>query len=455
MDGRRRRARVRAANIEDLGPLVGELKHPWDRALLALLALVLLGALVSALTACGGTPAQPTPVPPATETPTPTPTAAPPSPTATPVPVSPTPTPGGLRDVALYSAGSLEQPELYALERDGTSSAADVVVYRGSVTSPRGRWLAAPGGTPPAHSVEVRDAALDIVHRVELTADFSLFGMAFDPPGERLALLEVGSPGAAIPWALVIVDLADGSTERFASPGGDLAEGRLLPASPLGWSADGQELIVSLFAAYTEGGFMGVWALSIPPGATSQPIAELDRRRLLEAQTYRAQPRLAPDGRRLLYLARTEDYTPENYAPVAYDLAVNRLEVLPVDDAAAAGAQRWVEVTDGGALGRRADFSPSGERALYTRGAYADGQFGTLAFRIHDGTAVTEVGPVPLVPGVGLVDLRWCRPDQGLALLVDDQGVYALYLVNVPEGDTTLVASKPHIEVLGCRYPEN
>lgn len=408
--------------------------------------LVLLGLLSAVVLAACGTesapPATSQPIKPPPDLPPATATAIVTAPTATPEPPQPA------ARVALYSAGTSESARLYALDRVGASHDLGRTIWRGSAISRSGRWMALPSAIDELASapsaIEVTNADTGQVYPVTLTAGFWLFGMAFDPAETRLALLEMGWPEAEYtPWAYLIVDLADGSVARFAFAGGDL-----LPGAPLGWTGDSAKLFIQHFVPYSGGGWGGVSVLTLPPETTTQPVMELTRQQLHLSGYYAAHPRLSADGARLLYLARAEDYTPADYDPIAYDLAVNQLWVL---DAATYGGL-WVNVTDGGALGPVAAFSPDGARVLFAQGRYAGDNFAALTFQIHDGRGMTPVGPVPGGADVYLADLAWCSDTQALALIMRP-AQSTLYQVTLPGGALTELISAQHIEVLGCLTP--
>ncbi len=390
------------------------------------------------------------PLAPPARTPTPSATSktAPLPPTATP---APTVTPAV--DIALYSVGSPERPQLYAVDSEGASSNRERVAHRGSAVSRRGRWLALPT-TLDAHSgyasaIEVRDTDTGRAFTIDLTAGFWLFEMAFDPAETRLALLEMGWPEADYtPWAYIIVDLAEGSTRRFAN---SAAAADHLPGQPLGWTADSQMLLVNAFIPYSDAGMMGVYAYTFPPEMASRPITEVTQRLVLSAPDYREQ-RLSANGARMLYLNRTEGYMPTGYDPTEFmfDAAVNQLWVLDIDRDE---REMWVEITDGGALHHVAAFSPDGTRVLFAAGDYVNNEFDTLTFQVHDGDRVTSIGPAPLAPGDWLIDVAWCHPDHALVLTWNAVR-YRLHLIPLSTGEAVEIAAEDHIALLGCVYPD-
>jgi hypothetical protein len=382
----------------------------------------------------------------------PTPSALPP--TVTPHTAPPTPTPEPPTDwlppgtIALYAAGAWENPSLHALAADGSATELDRVVYTwpDPTTSPSGRWIAYPGGPPQADTIVAANLEDGTTHTIQATPDFTFSGAAFGAAETHLALLEVGPPtGEDTAWAIVVVSLDDGSTTRFeARMGPDHA---YLPGSPIGWSASG-ELLIDTFLPYSEGGFAGVWGLSLPPGTASAPLDTLSRRELLSNWSYLSDPRLAPDATQFLYLARDPDYTPADYTPIMLDLATNQLQVL---DLASGASTRLLQVTDGGALGSDVAWSPDGAEILFTHGRYAQDRFASLTLKIRDEPGnVHEVGPLPPPPDSWAGNLNWCTPDVALYTTKAEDHTRQLYLVNLTSGEITLVASADYVSVLGC-----
>jgi hypothetical protein len=193
-----------------------------------------------------------------------------------------------------------------------------------------------------------------------------------------------------------------------------------------------------------------VIAFEIPPNTAEAPLAELPSRELLAQGDYRSRPRLSPEATRLLYLGRDEAYTPDNYEPVAFDLAVNQLWSLDVTTADAEPVQ-WLSVEDGSALARTAAWSPDGTQILYAQGTYAGDAWSSLTLKIHDGSEVVqEVGDVALGDGGSLADLHWCRPELALITIVDGEGNRTLTLKNLSDGSETEIVTDSSVEVLGC-----
>ena len=245
--------------------------------------LILVVGLAACAPAAEPSPT-PSPLPPSsTPPPAPTDTASPasPTPTASPSPTpSPTPTAGPAPDetVALFSAGSPEGPGLHALAADGTATDLERIVYGRGAISDDGEWVATANSQLPTDAVVAFNLESGTTYTVPVTADFDPYGMAFDSSASRLAFLELGAPSAeGVPWAIVVVDMADGSTVRFETTTGP--DNTRLPGSPIGWAGD--ELLIDTFIPYSDALSTGLCAVTLPPDATSGPLDELDRREVL------------------------------------------------------------------------------------------------------------------------------------------------------------------------------
>jgi hypothetical protein len=313
-----------------------------------------------------------------------------------------------------------------------------------------GRWIAYSSG-PSAGSLTIVNLENGTTYAPPVTPNFTVYGQAFDIAETRLAFMELGGPDATgYTWAIVVVNLADGSTNRFdaATAIGSFDPASLLPGNPVGWAAPGNELLLNTFMPGTEGNWAGVWGLGLPPGAASAPIDTLGQRELVSVGDYYADPRLSPDGTRLLYLNRDFGYTPAGYTPMAYDLAVNQL--LSVDVASSAQTL-LVNIVDGGALGRDAAWSPDGAQTLFAQGNYAGDAFASLTLKFRDSVgAIHDVGPVPLPPGGGLRSLDWCAPNTALVTVTTADYDHQLHAVDLTSGGATIVAFGDHLSVLGC-----
>ena len=419
-----------------------------------LLRALFVTLFLSATVACRllKTPS-PTPLPVRTKAPTltPLPTISPTDvPTATPLGApspAPTaePTPADDAAIALYAAGSREESRLIELASDGISVALHHTAYRGAAVSRDGHWVATPNAPLPADAMVIAELEGDATYTVPVTSNFDPYGAAFNAKASRLAFTELGPPEAErTPWALVVVNLQDGSTARF--PATMRSDTELLPGVPIGWS--GPELLINTFLPFTEVGSAGLWAVALPFNTGSVPFSDLDRRQILRGGQYLFDPELSPGAGELLYLNRDDDYTPEDYQPVAYDLAVNQLGVFDMADGS---SELLVEETRGGALGGDAAWSPEGERALFALGNYGNGTFASLILHTVDRNgAAAEVGPVPLPPEGFLVSLDWCAQNTALVVVAKSQGEHEMHTIDVGTGESSLVASEEHIEVLGC-----
>ena len=427
-----------------------------DRLVVALLASSFLVAAASCDTPAGGriaaTATSPTAVVTLEMTDTPSrPTAGytetPLTPTETsPVPsVTPTGVPGPFQAVAYYCAGSEGQYHLFALSGAGASQFLDHQVQPWAVVSPDGRWVASASDSHPAPDITLRDIGRGTTYTVTVTADADASGMAFDQESRRLAFLELASPeGMRTPWALVVFDLDNQLTTRYRSTYGQ--ETGVLPANPIGWSGD--KLLVNSFIPFTEVGSAGLWTITLPDDDQGASIDALDRQEILPGDSYLFEPDLSPKGRRLLILNRDYSYSPENYQPVGYDLAVNELGIVNVMD----GATTFlVEEEAGGALGGDAAWSPDGTRVLFARGKYGGGTFATLSLSTVDETGAVRQGPsLPLPPDGFLVSVDWCDDDRPFVVMATSDGEHQLHAVDLGSGSSILLASDDYLEVLGC-----
>ncbi len=348
---------------------------------------------------------------------------------------------------ALYTSGSWASAQLYALTPGPTSVDLGLTVPFQTRISRVGRWIAYASGSPA--SVIARSLESGSTHTIPLTPGFTFYGSAFDRAESRLAFMELGGtdPGAYT-WAIVVVNLADGTVTRFEDtfvfPA---AKDAMLPSRPIGWSASGDELLLDTFLPDTEGNWGGVWAVALPPGTPSAAFDSLSRRELLSVGDYRSDPHLSPDATHLLYLHRAAGYTPAGYAPEGYDMAVNQLWQV---DVASRVRALLVDASDGSALARDAAWSQKVPHTLFAQGNYAGAAFGSLTLKVRDDAgAISNVGPVPLPAGGGLNGIDWCLPDSALVTVVNAAYAAELHIVELG-GGSALVASADSISVLGC-----
>lgn len=433
--------------------------------------IVALLLLLTLTAACGGSgPPTPTPVPLERIQPTPTlaatATVAPTEPAATvtlsPAPTAtPTATPpsepatwyGGAA-LALFSSGDGEQTDLYAMEADATTRLVLADVGRDARVSPGGRWLGfVRWGQDGRGSLELHDAGSGERRQITPETTSGLLRFAFDPDGRRLAYLDLGAyTEAGVPWALVVVDLESDAEARYeALMRNDGAQP--LPGAPVGWSQavpDKDELLIDTFVPYTEGGWMGVWGVTLPADGHSVQLDSLPLRALIPAvPAYSSQVYLAPDGRSVAFLGRDPDYYPDNYFPEFYDLAVNRLEIAALAD----GARTvLVEASDGSALARGLAWSPAGERLLFAQGTYEGESFAELSLKSSDrGGAVVTYGPLTLPALGGLLELAWCNPSLALYVTWDGgAGTQHLLSFDLNTGVSGEVSNGSQLQIVGC-----
>ena len=381
-------------------------------------------------------PGEPTSVPPATGVPTiESPTEPPPSSWF----------PDGT--FALYATGVWDALDVYALAPGPSSTDLGRVVTFNTALSRTGRWIAHANGPAPATSVVIVNLESGTTYNIPLTTDYTLYGMAFDHAETRLAFMEMGVSGDYV-WAIVVVNLADGSTTRFedtlAPPAGS---GEMLPGRPIGWTAAGDELLLDTFVPDSGGFFIGVWAVALPPGTASAPLDTLGRRELIAGGDFSSEPRFSPDGTRLLYLRLEPGYVPAGYEQMGPDFIANQLWVM---DIATGAPTRLVNVADGGALETTAAWSQEMPHTLFAQGNYAGPTFAALTLKVRDDTGtIHDAGSVPLPAGGSLQSIDWCLPDFALVVVTTADYAHQLHVVEFG-GGSTLITSDAYISVLGC-----
>jgi dipeptidyl aminopeptidase/acylaminoacyl peptidase len=354
--------------------------------------------------------------------------------------------------MALVVAGDAQQADLYALDANGVTRVLFSSVGDQVNVSPAGNWLGFVRWGQDGHAtLELYDAQGDTSRHVTPDTTSGSLRFAFDPPGRRLAYLDLGAPDATgVPWALVVVDLESGAESRYEALMTD-GETRPLPGAPIGWAsaAPGDEVLLDTFFPYSEGGWQGVWGVTLRPGDTSAPFDTLPLRELIPGAAYASELYFAPQGQTLAFLGRDPDYFPTNYFPEFYDLAVNRLQIAAVADGA---RTTLVEATDGSALGRALAWSPAGERLLFAQGNYEGESFAALSLKSSDlGGAVVEYGPLTLPPLGGLLDLAWCQ--EALALYVTwdgSDGTQRLFRFDLASALSSELLAAQRVEIVGC-----
>jgi hypothetical protein len=356
--------------------------------------------------------------------------------------------------LALFSNGDGEQADLYAMEADGKTRLLLADVGRDARVSPDGRWLGfVRWGQDGRGSLELHDARSGERRRITPETTSGLLRFAFDPDGRRLAYLDLGAfTQAGVPWSLVVVDLESGAAAQYEALMRSQGA-RPLPGAPVGWSQavpDKDELLIDTFMPYTEGGWMGMWGVTLPADGQSAQLDALPLRELIPAvPTYSSQVFLAPDGRSVAFLGRDPDYYPDNYFPEFYDLAVNRLEIAALAD----GARTvLVEASDGSALARGLSWSPAGERLLFAQGAYEGESFAELSLKSSDRSgAVVTYGPLTLPLLGGLLELAWCDPSLALYVTWDGgSGTQHLLSFDLNTGVSGEISHGGQLQIVGC-----
>jgi hypothetical protein len=360
----------------------------------------------------------------------------------------------GAGTVGLFVASEDGPSSLWALQESGTLASLLDGVGSDARVSPDGKWLGYTEWSDDGSSALVlHHATSDETRQILSETTSGLSSFTFFPDGERLVYLDLGATTTGgVPWALVATDLDSGTQVRYEALMAD-AESRPLPGGPAGWihGRDGsEELIIETFLPYTEAGWMGVWGVMLPADGAPASLAALPLRELVSATPpYYSRMYVSPDREKLAFLARDPDYYPQGYASVAYDIAVNRLEMLRVED----GTRHALLVVDNGsALAPTLSWSPDGERLLFAQGTYEGENFDALSLKSSDaGGSVVTYGPLDLPPLGGLLELVWCKP--ALALYVTWDGrdsTEHLLSFDLNTGVSTEVSAARRISIVGC-----
>jgi hypothetical protein len=317
-----------------------------------------------------------------------------------------------------------------------------------------GRWLAFFRWRPDGRgSLELYDAQSAVGRPIVPQTSSGLFRYCFDPSGRRLAYLDLGSfHDASVAWALVVVELADGAATRhegvMAGP-----DTRPLPGYPFAWSeleGGGDELLIDTFLPYSEGGWMGVWGVTLPVDGAPAPLDALYLRKLLPgAPAYSSRLFVQPEGRDAAYLARDPGYSPDGYAPDSFDHAVNYMGLLDLDRGS---HSRLVDAADGRALARALSWSPTGERLLFAEGAYEGANFAELVLNSSDRSgSVTPYGMLEMPMPGDLLDLAWCSGSLAFYITSDPaSGMERLFSFDLNVGGSTEINGAGRVEFVGC-----
>lgn len=352
--------------------------------------------------------------------------------------------------IAIFSAGSGEAGRLHALAGDGSFTDLGRDMHGSRALSVNGKWVASANSPYPATSVQIDSLESGVSYSIPLSTGYTLYGMAFDPNETRLAFMELGSDGGMnIQWAIVIVNLMDGSSTRFEATftGGDFAG--ILPGSPRGWIVATDELILNTFLPNTEGFFAGLWAINIPSGTPSARLDSLPARKLIPMGDYYAQPEISRDGSRILYLNRDFNYTPADLVVESYDFAINQLWSI---DFPVGSGTILLDVVDGSALLSSAAWSMSADRILFAQGTFSGADvFAELTLKFTaPGGPVVDVGALSIPPGGEYRTLDWCRPEIALITAHTAANMMELSMVAIPGAASTVVTSDRIISVLSC-----
>jgi hypothetical protein len=117
--------------------------------------------------------------------------------------------------VALYAAGPWDSRQIYALALGPTSIDLGRTTPSTIALSRAARWLAYANEPGSATGVVIANLEDGTTRTILLTPDHTLYGMAFDRTETRLAFAELGSSTDTYMWAIVVVNLVDGTIARF------------------------------------------------------------------------------------------------------------------------------------------------------------------------------------------------------------------------------------------------
>ncbi len=165
--------------------------------------------------------------------------------------------------IALYLVGPRDASRLHSVAADRSTTDMGEILYDRPGMSRTGRWVASTGAPSPAATVWAMNLETGDNLITPLTPDYLLNGVAFNHDETRMAFVELGSFTAeAYVWAVVVVNLTDGSTARYEMTMTLGSDAELLPGYPIGWSNSGDELLIDTFLPGTEGTWRGVWAVT-------------------------------------------------------------------------------------------------------------------------------------------------------------------------------------------------
>lgn len=351
--------------------------------------------------------------------------------------------------IALIRSGLWGTAQLKAVNAAGAVTDLGVTLHGASSISRSGRWVATADSPTPASSMLIRNLEDGTVHTIPVTTDWTVYGSAFDNAEGRLAFMELGASGGTYMWAVVVVDLSDGSTTRFDTSFEIGVKPEILPGRPMGWDVSDTQLLLDTFMPDTEGNWAGIWGVALPPAAASAALDTLPAVEYLAMGDYLSTPVLSRDGSQILYLNRDYSYAPTDYEVMAFDLVVNELWTM---DLASSMKTILVDATDGSALFREAAWSMDGSRIMFGQGTFAGGaNFDSGAWKTHSGGVETVVGPAAIPSGGSMQMVKWCRPNTGLASARTSSGDIELQVLDLSAGAaSTVVETEQTITILGC-----
>jgi len=210
------------------------------------------------------------------------------------------------------------------------------------------------GPNPANNLIEIRALASKSTWRVTPGDGCAILGFALDAAGQRLAYLQVAMRGRFKPaaWQITIADRAVPENSHTLRGESETA------LVPLAWSAATDALVYQAVVPFQAAGRRGVWQAQ-PDGS--------NLRRLLRESDFVGEPRLAPDGRWLAYLASDPDRLPKAYVAGVGEPPANRITVINL----LTGEKRTLAETAQGF----SDLAWKNARAFFVEGVWDENRF--------------------------------------------------------------------------------
>lgn len=273
--------------------------------------------------------------------------------------------------------------------RKGLSASGEVLAYQ-----------VVEGLDPLDNDLTVVDFERGAAWRIDPLGDCAVLGFALDPPGQRLALLQVSMRGQLLPagWQIGVIHLP--SNRAYAlQPERPAA----VALAPVAWSGSTDEILLRGFVPFQAYGSAGLWAASADGSHLRQ---------LMPEEGFVGEPALSPDGRQLAVLASDPTRLPGGYHARAgeppanalrlLDLATERQRDLLVDDLHAYQAIAW---------------ETTGESLYVSRGTWSEPQ-GAYHYEEILRLMLSQAGPQSVVrTPKAVLGLRSCQGGGVMALI--------------------------------------